>query len=146
MSNLLAWARSIKAEGVVRASTGDGRRPFIHAQDIAAVTVRALTTPEHIGECLPITGPEGLTFAEATAKIAAAVGKPLTFQRISDQEAGQRFSATGASEEEIQAHIELWRAIREGRLGTVTNTVERVLGRKPMTFDEWLQENGPAYR
>ena len=27
MSNLLAWAPSVKAESVVRASTGDGRRP-----------------------------------------------------------------------------------------------------------------------
>lgn len=27
MSNLLAWAHAIKTEGVVRSSTGDGRRP-----------------------------------------------------------------------------------------------------------------------
>lgn len=44
MSNLLAWAPSIKAEGVVRASTGDGRRAFIHSDDIAALATTALTT------------------------------------------------------------------------------------------------------
>jgi|SRR6516162_7490800 hypothetical protein len=32
MSNLLAWAHSIKTEGVVRSSTADGRRPFIHSE------------------------------------------------------------------------------------------------------------------
>jgi uncharacterized protein YbjT (DUF2867 family) len=37
MSNALFWARSIKAEGVVRTSTGDGKIPFIHSQDIADV-------------------------------------------------------------------------------------------------------------
>src|SRR5262249_18439413 len=44
MSYLLAWAQSIRGEGVVRASTGDGRRPFIHSDDIASVAVKALTT------------------------------------------------------------------------------------------------------
>src|SRR5215472_1730855 len=44
MSNLLAWAPSIKTEGIVRASTGDGRRAFIHSNDIAGVAVKALTT------------------------------------------------------------------------------------------------------
>ena len=34
MSNLLAWADSVKAGGVVRTSTGDGRRAFIHSADI----------------------------------------------------------------------------------------------------------------
>src|SRR5271170_2952885 len=79
MSNLLAWARSIKSEGVVRASTGDGRRAFIHSDDIAAVVTKALTTRKYEGESLPITGPEALTFAEAAAKIGAALGKRVNF-------------------------------------------------------------------
>ena len=39
----------------------------------------------------------------------------------------------------------LWRAIREGRLGTVTNHVERILGRKPIALDQWLVENAEAF-
>src|ERR1700732_1181234 len=56
-SNLLAWAPSIKTEGVVRASTGAGRRAFIHPDDIAAVVEKALTTRAYEGKSLPITGP-----------------------------------------------------------------------------------------
>jgi uncharacterized protein YbjT (DUF2867 family) len=146
MSNLLAWAHSIKAEGVVRSSAGDGKRPFIHSEDIAAVAVLALRSREYIGQALPITGPEALSFPQATARIGAAIGRPLKFEQISDEEAGQRFSATGASKEETLAHIELWRAIREGRLSTVTDTVERVRGRKPTAFDQWIRENVAAFQ
>ena len=146
MSNLLAWARSIRAEGIVRSSAGDGKRPFIHSEDIAAVSVRALTTRDYIGQALPITGPGALSFPEATTRIGNAIGRQLKFEQISDEEAGQRFSATGASREEILAHVELWRAIREGRLGTVTDMVERVLGRKPIGIDQWVQENAGAFR
>jgi len=146
MSNLLAWARSIKTEGIVRSSTGSGRRPFIHSDDIAAVATAALTSRSHLGQSLAITGPEALTFAEITTKVAAAIGKPLVYQSISDDEAARRFSATGASAEEVAAHVALWRAIREGRLAAVTGEVQRILGRPPLTLDHWLAENAAAFR
>jgi uncharacterized protein YbjT (DUF2867 family) len=146
MSNLLAWATSIKAEGIVRSSTGDGRRAFIHSEDIAAVATEALTTRKYDGESLPITGPEALSFGEVTAKIGSAIGKRLSFQSISDEEARQRYSAMSASVAETEAHVSLWRAIREGRLATVTDNVERVLGRKPIALDQWAVENAAAFR
>jgi uncharacterized protein YbjT (DUF2867 family) len=146
MSNLLAWAKSIQIEGIVRSSTGDGRRAFIHSADIAAVAVKALTTPEYTGESLPITGPEALSFAEATAKIGSVIGKRLAFDTISDEEARQRYSAVSGSAAETEAHVALWRAIREDRLAKVTDNVERILGRKPITLDQWAKENAAAFR
>src|SRR5262245_34103564 len=146
MSNLLAWATSIKTEGIVRGSTGDGRRAFIHSDDIAAVVTKALTTEEYDGVAVAITGPESLSFAEVTAKIGAAIGRRLTFQPICDEEARQRYAATGAPPAETEAHVSLWRAIREGRLATVTSGVERVLGRKPIGLDQWVIENAAAFR
>jgi len=146
MSNLLAWAPSIKAEGVVRSSTGDGQRAFIHRDDIAAVVVAALTSRAYDNESLPITGPEALSFAEVTAKLGAAIGRSLTFEAISDEEARERYSQISGSAEETEAHVALWRAIREGRLGMVSNNVERILGRKPIGLDRWLRENASAFQ
>jgi uncharacterized protein YbjT (DUF2867 family) len=141
MSNLLAWANSIRTEGVVRSSTANGRRPFIHSEDIAAVSVEALVTDNYIGKCLSLTGSESLTFGEATATIAAAIGKPLKFLAISDEEARESYSRVSGSLEETEAHVALWRAIREGRLAKVTDEVEHVLQRKPITLKEWANEN-----
>lgn len=146
MSNLLAWANAIKVEGVVRASTGDGRRAFIHSEDIAAVATKALMTFDYDGRSLTVTGPEALSFGEATGKIGGAIGKPLRFEPISDEEARQRYAARSASPAETEAHVALWRAMREGRLATVTDTVEQVLGCKPLTLDQWAIENAAAFR
>ena len=146
MSNLLAWSHSIKHEGIVRSSTADGRRPFIHCDDIAAVAVAGLTSRDYDGASLPLTGPEALTFAEITARISAAIRKPLIYEPISDDEARHHYaSATGADQIETEAHVALWRAIRENRLATVTDTVERALGRKPLGFDLWLAQNLHAF-
>ena len=146
MSNLLAWATSIKSEGVVRASTKDGKRAFIHSDDVAAVVTKALMMREYDGKTLPITGPEALSFVEATEKIGTAIGKHLRFEAISDGEARQRYAAQSASAAETEAHVALWRAIREGRLAGLTHTVEQILGRKPITLDQWAIENAAAFR
>jgi uncharacterized protein YbjT (DUF2867 family) len=146
MSNALFWAGSIKAERVVRTCTGDGKIPFIHSQDIADVATMALTSRNYGGESLPITGPEALSYAQMTAKIGAAIGKALRFEPISDEQERRQMMADGDPEEVVAAHLSIYRAIREGRLAAVTNTVERILGRKPIRFDQWVQENAAAFR
>jgi (4-alkanoyl-5-oxo-2,5-dihydrofuran-3-yl)methyl phosphate reductase len=145
MSNLLAWAHSIKTEKIVKSSTADGRRPFIHSEDIAAVSVEALVSASYVGQSLSITGPDSLTFGEATATIAKAIGESLKYQAISDEEARERYSKVSGSVEETEAHVALWRAIREGRLANVTHVVEHILGRKPITLTQWAEENAKSF-
>jgi (4-alkanoyl-5-oxo-2,5-dihydrofuran-3-yl)methyl phosphate reductase len=145
MSNLLAWAHSIKTEKIVRSSTADGRRPFIHSEDIAAVSVDAIVRTEYAGQTLSITGPDSLTFGEATATIAEAIGEPLKYQTISDEEAHERYSRVSGSRQETEAHVALWRAIREGRLAKVTPEVEHILGRKPIALKQWAEENAKSF-
>ena len=141
MSNLLAWVHSIKTEGIVRSSTANGRRPFIHPEDIAAVCVAAMLKDEYAGAALPITGPESLTFREATDIISESIGKPLSYRAISDEEARERYSRISSSPEETEAHVALWRVIREGRLAATTDWVERILARKPIKLRQWAREN-----
>jgi uncharacterized protein YbjT (DUF2867 family) len=145
MSNALFWASSIKAEGVVRTATGDGRIPFIHPQDIADVAIEALTSEAYRGKSLPITGPEALSYAQMAAKIGAAIGKPIQSQSITEEDVRQQQVSWGAPAPLVEARLSIFRAIREGRLANVTDTVERVLGRKPITFDQWASENRDAF-
>jgi uncharacterized protein YbjT (DUF2867 family) len=133
-------------EGVVRSSTTEGRRAFIHSEDIAAVALEALTTQKYEGQALPITGPAAVTFGEVAERISAAIGKTLTFLPISDEEARRRYSVISGSDEETEAHVALWRAIREGRLATVNDNVEHILGRNPIGLDQWIKENIAAFQ
>jgi uncharacterized protein YbjT (DUF2867 family) len=146
MSNALFWAPLIKAEGVVRSYTGDGKISFIHPDDIAAVATEALTMPEYERACLPISGPEALSYGEMTAKIAAGSGRAIRFEEISEEEERKIMGGWGETEEMVEAHISIYRAIRDGRLATVTNTVDRVLGRKAISFDQWVKENAATFR
>jgi hypothetical protein len=70
----------------------------------------------------------------------------LTYEPISDEEAGRRYAKVSGSPEETEAHVALWRAIREGRLASVTDCVAQILKRKPMTLNQWAMENANAFR
>jgi uncharacterized protein YbjT (DUF2867 family) len=146
MSNALAWASSIKANGRVRASTGDGRIAMIHPDDIAAVAIQALTRREHEGQSLAITGPEALTYTQMTNAIGKAIGRPLELEVITDEQAHLTLLAHGLTAELADALVVLWREVREGRVATVTDHVERVTGNKPITFDPWAAENASTFR
>jgi len=146
MSNALGWAASIKTDGVVRAPTGEGRIAFVHPEDIAAVAFEALTTRRFNQESLPITGPRALSYSDMVATIGRAVGRSLEFHSISEEKARQSLLGNGDPEAVVDAHTSIWRAIREGRLATVTDNVERAVGRPAIGFDRWVEQNAGAFR
>ena len=146
MSNALYWAKSIKADGVLRSATGEGRIPFIHPADIADVAVEAMIRPKLDGQSLAITGPEALTYAQMGATIGAAIGKEVRFDDMPEEEARAQQISWNTPSRLVEARLSIFRAIREGRLAKVTDTVEAVLGRKPLTFGQWATENAEAFR
>jgi uncharacterized protein YbjT (DUF2867 family) len=145
MSNALLWAKSIQEHGVVSACTGDGQISFVHPRDIAQVATAALISGNFQGESLAITGAEALSYAEMAARIGRAIGRTITFESISEEQVRRQMAASGDSLQEIDAHLSIYRAIREGRLATVTRTVAHVLGREPAAFDEWVVENASVF-
>ncbi len=120
---------------------------MIHPDDIASVATRALTKEEYAEHSLPITGPQALTYADMTAAIGAAIGRKLEFQPVSDAEgahddgAGTWLPRAGGQRAREPVAIGAG-----GRVAGVTDTVERVLGRKPLTFARWAEENAAAFR
>ena len=123
----------------------------LQAGDVPEIRVSSADGPHggwRLNEAQADAGPVAprKRFLSRAARIGAAIGRPLTFQPISDEEARQRYSRISGSAEETEAHVALWRAIREGRVETVNDNVERILGRKPIALDQWLVENAEAFR
>ena len=129
----------------MRSSTGGGKIAFIHPDDIAAVATLALTTRDHDGQALVITGGEALSYGEMAATIGKAIGKPVGFEEISDAQAYTRAVRWAGKGPYVDALVDIWRAVREGRLETVTDGVKRVTGRKPIPFDRWAAENVDSF-
>jgi uncharacterized protein YbjT (DUF2867 family) len=146
MSNALGWSESIRRAGVLRSSTGEGKIAFIHPDDIAAVAIAALTTRDHDGEALVITGRKALSYGEMAATIGRAIGKPVGFEEITDRQAYTGAVQWAGKGPYVDALVDIWRAVREGRLDSVTDGVRRVTAKDPIAFDQWAVENAASFQ
>lgn len=146
MSNMLGWSESIRREGVLRSSTGEGRIAFIHPDDIAAIAIAALTTRYYDDQALIVTGPEALSYREMAATIGEAIGKPIAYVEITDRQAYLDTVAWAGEGPYADALVDIWRAVRQGRLATVTDGVRRVTGREPIRFAQWAAENTTSFQ
>ena len=146
MLNALGWSDSIRELGVLRTSTGQGKIAFIHPDDIADVAIAALITRDHDGRSLVITGPEALSYGEMAAAIGSVIGKRVRFEEISDEQAYAGVVRWAGKGPYADALVDIWRAVREGRLATVSDGVQRVLGRRPISFGRWAEENASAFQ
>lgn len=146
MSNALGWSDSIRREGVLRSSTGKGKIAFIHPDDIAAVATAALTTNCRHGQALVITGGQALSYGEMAATIGRAIGRSIGFEEISDRQAYLHAAQWAGKGPYTDAIVDIWRAVREGRLDMVTDGVKRTTGREPISFDQWAVENAVSFQ
>jgi uncharacterized protein YbjT (DUF2867 family) len=116
MLNALGWSDSIRKEGVLRTSTGQGKIAFIHPDDIADVATAALITRDYDGQFLVITGPEALSYGKMAATIGHVIGKRVRFEEISDKQAYAGVVRWAGKGPYADALVDIWRAVREGRL------------------------------
>ncbi|MCB5907402.1 NAD(P)H-binding protein [Streptomyces pinistramenti] len=119
-------------ELVVRGPGGDGRAAFVTHDDLAAVIEKVALdngpNSPYDGATLDVTGPQALTLHEVTARIAAATGRPYRYQPETLDEAFARRWRQGTSGEQMESWISWYRAIANGELSTVTDTVPRLTG------------------
>lgn len=131
------------ARGVVTLSTGEGREPFIDAEDIAAVAAVALTEDGHAGQVYELTGPRLLTFGEAVETIARLGGHDVRFVAGTSEASVASLEAEGLDHEFAVFTDRLFQWIAEGRNARLTDDVERVLGRAPRDFEEYVRRTPP---
>jgi uncharacterized protein YbjT (DUF2867 family) len=140
MTNLYWWIGTIKTENVVRNPMGTGRLASIAPEDIAAVAVKAMTQdlPDEVFE---LTGGELLSVPQQVDILAKVLGKPIQCVDVPTETAIQDLLRIGLPAQAAAAIGASFEAIRDGRVTVVKDTVEKVLGRRPMTFETWARKH-----
>jgi uncharacterized protein YbjT (DUF2867 family) len=145
MSNAMQWVGSVKGQGAIYSPTGNGKQSLIDPRDIAAVAVKALTTPGHEGKSYNLAT-EALTVAEQASILSNAIGKPVTHVDVPEAGARQGMSAAGMPPVMVDAIMEFMGMIKAGYAGSTTSDFETVTGQKPRTFANWTKENAAAFK
>lgn len=127
-------------EGEVALPVGAVGEPFVDADDIADVAETVLTAPGHVGQLYELTGPRLLSFAEAVAEIGRAIGRDISYRRISHAEFTETVAAHDLPPEFAWLLNELFTEVLDGRNETLADGVQRALGRQPKDFSAYATE------
>ena len=128
------------AAGALALPAGAMVEPFVDVEDIADVAVAALTEEGHAGRLYELTGPRLLTFAEAVEEIGRALGRPLRYEQISPEAFAAGLAEAGLPSELAGLLGYLFTEVLDGRNASLTDGVQRALGRAPRDFSTFARE------
>lgn len=142
MQNFVTFLGYPIKQGTVYNSNPSGRVAFVDARDIAAVCVKVIKNPAAFAkQKIEISGGEAFTIPQGLSKISAAIKRPINFVPISHQQAHDALKQYGASNyvANLIGSVEL--ASEEGAMATVHDGVQNVLGRAPISFDQFVNDH-----
>jgi uncharacterized protein YbjT (DUF2867 family) len=127
--------------GLLELPAGDGGEAFVDADDIAEVAFQALTMHGHEDKTYNLSGPEPLSFREATEKISVLTGLTVQYRPISEEEYFQRLVAKGMPEGQAKMRASAYRPIAKGESDYISEGVRRLLGHSAKDFDTFVRES-----
>jgi uncharacterized protein YbjT (DUF2867 family) len=144
MQNLLGMAGMIQG-GTIYMPTSQGKAPFVDVRDIAAVAAHVLAEGGHEGKIYDITGPEALAYDDVAATFSRVLGRPVNYVDVPAAAAKQGMMQAGMPDWLADAINELSEQMKLGNLATVTDAVERVGKKRPVTLEQFVRENAAAF-
>ncbi|MGW6442417.1 NAD(P)H-binding protein [Lentzea sp. NPDC055074] len=146
------WGPSIRADGTIVHPEPDAFGQPIHEADIADVAIKVLQEDGHAGRAYDLTGPAHITQRDMARDIGEAIGRTLTFQDVTTEQALAHYVSVGWPEEMARYILGL-----DGYEGgeaddftdyefVVSPDYENLMGRPYRTFAQWARDHAADFR
>jgi uncharacterized protein YbjT (DUF2867 family) len=126
--------------GQITLPAGDTPEPFVDVDDIADVAIAALSESGHDGEIYEVTGPRLMTFADIAADLSTVTGREITYIRVPHEAFVAEVANSGAPKDVVWMLDYLFSTVLDGRNASLTDGVQRALGRPPKDFADFAKE------
>ncbi len=142
MQNFINFFAGDYKNGAIYQPAGDGEVSWTDVRDIAAVNVEILLNPgKYKNQTLIITGSEALSYAEAVRVMNEVLGKEAQYVSVPDEAAIKAMTDLQFPQFVIDVMMDLNHCIVAGYAEEVTDTVEKVTGKKPISFRQFVTDN-----
>lgn len=120
---------------------GHGKTSFIDVRDIADIAVLALTEPGHETRAYPLTGSESLSYGEIAQILTEELGRKISYSNPSILRFTLYQRRKGTPWTFIVVMIGIYTIAKLGKADTITDDLEKLLGRKPIRFRQFAKEH-----
>ncbi len=146
MQNLNTTHRAeIRERDEIFVPVGDARTSFIDARDIGAVAAVALTEPGHERQAYDLTGSEALDYWQVAEMMSEILGRKITYRNPNPLTFFAGHVRHGTPLMLTLVMTGLYFSTRNGMAERVTGEVERLTGRKPIVFAQYVRDYQDAW-
>lgn len=139
------WERNtstIKSFGKIYGALGTAKRNYIDCRDVATVAVNYLLEEEEIRVLsVVLAGPQALSNQEMAAKLSLVTNRTITYIDIPAEALFEQLTQRAKLPNWLANHIVELDNLAIQVPEPETDTITDLIGRKPRTMDEYLQEN-----
>jgi len=147
MQNFVTYnGATINTQNAFYGSQGDGKVSHIDLRDIAAVAVKTLTESGHEDKAYTLTGPEALSNARVAEILSEDTGREIRYVDLPAEQFKQSLLGAGLPEWSANALVDLQQFYRRGSASAVARDVEQLLGRKPISFEQFSRDYAQAFQ
>ncbi|EGE59827.1 UNVERIFIED_ORG: uncharacterized protein YbjT (DUF2867 family) [Rhizobium esperanzae] len=126
--------------GQIALPAAEGKSSFIDARDVAASGVAALTSSSFDGKAFNLTGPEALSYTQAAAILSEAIGKPVSYNAVSDEVFIDMLTGAGVSADYASFLALIFYPVRQGWTAVVNGDVETLTGKAPRSLQTYAAD------
>jgi NAD(P)H dehydrogenase (quinone) len=138
---LLGEAADAMKRGVIVTNAGRGKWAPVSRKDCAAAAAAVLATSGHEGRTYDITGPDLISQRDFAALITQVTGKSIRVAEVDDATYVATLMTAGVPEAGAKVAATFGVATRTNYLNIKSQTLELLLGRKPRSVRELLEEH-----
>lgn len=131
--------KSIKEESKLYSATGDGKIPWVSADDIAAVAVRALTARDPPNTEYLVLGSELLSYGDIASILSEVLGRKIVHVDLTAAGLEERLQSFGMPEDYSRMMSALDIAIKNGSENRTNDVVLAVTGSAPRKFKDFAE-------
>ncbi|KAK4173637.1 hypothetical protein QBC36DRAFT_194129 [Triangularia setosa] len=128
---------SIRSESKIYSATEGGKIPWVSADDIASVAVRALTAEDAPNTEWMVLGPELLSYDEIAEMLTDILGRKIVHVDLSSAELEKRHTRFGMPEEYARMMSAMETAIKFGAENRTNDVIFSVTGVAPKKFRDY---------
>jgi uncharacterized protein YbjT (DUF2867 family) len=138
--NFETYAPRIREAKQIVMPVGNGTISSTDLRDVGEIIREVLTKPGHENKSYDLTGPELLTFTEIAEKFSKILGTHVEFIDQPLEEFGELLRTIGLSEWRVDAVCKELEAIGAGVVDHTTDTIEELLGRPPISLEQYITD------
>jgi uncharacterized protein YbjT (DUF2867 family) len=141
MQNLSTTHRKeIRERSEIFVPVGNAKTSFIDVRDIGAVAAHLLVKDGHAGRNYDLTGAEALDYWQAAKILSETLGREIKYRNPGAFKFFVETIRRGASLSYAIVVMGLYTSTRYGMAASVTDAVERLTGKRPISFKKFTED------